>query len=363
MAPNQPGSYAASEDDRARELNALYRHGKSKALYILQTDLGTWPPAGLNIVTPTTGAVRFESYFKPHSLTSAYVDFKSAAGIVYINTAHYLRAKFNNKSRPLADTIAHETIHVLQKLRMKDGISDPLGRNSDYALTEYLRKNANGTARYLCHRDETQVRLHQIIAQYHCYFKKLPLDTHELYALLSAERVKIESAWVDTLLRSPKGILARQKFNAATHYSDWLKPHTIQDMEQIFSALDKGKRDECCEKIFPAIFGQLLKIYGDQEGSRRVGHTHNISLSECFYRQAWNLQHRWAGGEPADMTALQKTIKAMPQFQAEDLMEHLIQATPYTHPILKRDLKLDIDASWKIIPYLSDRAYANPHLD
>lgn len=361
MAPNQPGSSAASERDRARELNAMYRHGESKSLHILQTDMGVWPPVGLNIAIQSKGDVYFEPYFKPHSPTSAYVDFTTSAGIIYINTAHYLRAKFNKASRALADTIAHENLHVLQKRRMKNGISDALGRNRDYELKDYLRKGANASSRYLCHRDETQVRLHQIVAQYHRYFRKIPLNTHELYALLDVERVKTNSLWVESLLASPQGMIAKSKFNVSSHQSDWLKPEPVQEMEQIFSTIDKDKRDDYCQTVFPAIFGQLLEIYGDQEGSRRVGHTHNITLTEFFFRQAWNLQHRWNENRPADTRLIQKIIKAMPQYQAEDLMEHLIDTRPYTHPVLKRDLKLEPDAAWKIIPYLSGRASSSPY--
>ena len=362
MAPNQPGSSTITEKERALELNALYRHGEGKSLHILQTDMGVWPPQGLNIALHSKGDVHFEPYFKPHSLTSAYVDFTTTAGIIYINTAHYLRAKFNKASRALADTIAHENLHVLQKRRMKSGISDPMGRNRDYELTDYLRKRANTSSRYLCHRDETQVRLHQIVAQYHRYFRKMPLNTAELYTLLDIERVKINSPWVTALLASPQGILAKAKFNAASHQSDWLKPQPIQDMEQIFAAIDKTKRDEYCQTIFPAIFGQLLEIYGDSEGSRRVGYNHNLTLTEFFFRQAWNLQHRWKENRQFDMRLIQKIIAVMPQYQAEDLMDHLIESRPYTHPVLKRELQLEPDAAWKIIPYLSGRASASPDM-
>lgn len=345
----------SSEDDRARALNAAFHDGETPGLHILKTDMGAWPPAGLCIVQPPAGKVRFERYFKPFSDTSAYVDFASVAGIIFINTAHYLTAQFNNASRSLADTVAHESFHVFQKNRMRNGISNAMGRNRDYELNQYLRKNANGMARYLCHKDETQVRLHQIIAQHHRRFHKLPLNTHELYALLQIERVTMDAPWVNEMLSTPQGIAAKNKFDAPSAPLKWSRPAHVQDMEQIFASIAQEKRNDYYQNILPALYGQILEIYGDQEGSRRVGHTHNITMTEFFFRQAWNLQHRWKEGQKADMGMIDQTIHLMPPSQAADLMDHLHADRPYTHPFLKRDLSLDHDTARKIIPSLAAR--------
>lgn len=344
---------SASENQRAREISALARQGRAESLSLLKADFRHWPPRGLNIVLPPDRITEFRMYTALFSLTSAYVDNSEAANRVYLNRASSLSALFNRASSGFADTVAHEHIHILQKNMMRAGISDSFGRNRKHDLKDVFKPFIGSMAKYLCEEDETQVRLHQIVAHHYRQHRQLPLNPHELFALLKVEGVKIDSPLVDSMLASADGIKARYKFPNASYQG---RPGIIREMNTIFWCVKNEKRDDYCKSVFTALYGQLLELYGDQEGSRRMGFDHNLSLTEIFFRQSWSLQHKWNEGRHADTQALQNTIRVMPLAQAEDLMERLLDSGAYRHPVVGRDFKLEPGAAGRIIPYLARQA-------
>ncbi len=342
-----------SEEKRALEIKALVQQGRAESLSLLEADFGHWPPHDLNIVRPPDRVTEFKTYTAPFSLTSAYVDNSEAANRVYINRAGSLSALFNRASSGFADTVAHEHIHILQKNMMRAGISDAFGRNRKHDLKDVFKPFIGSMAKYLCEEDETQVRLHQIVAHHYRAFGQLPLNPHELFALLKVEGVKIDSPLVDSMLADTDGIKARYKFSNSSYRG---RPGIIREMSSIFWCAKNEKRDDYCKNVFTALYGHLLELYGDQEGSRRVGFGHNLSLTEIFFRQAWSLQHKWNESRHADTRALENTIRAMPLAQVEDLMERLLESGTYRHPVVGRDFKLESGAAGRIIPHLARHA-------
>lgn len=341
------------EHKRAIHISMMVDQGAVPSLSILKADFGHWPPRGLNIVRPPSRTTTFQRYSAPLSLTSAYVDNSETANKIYINRAGSLSALFNLASADLADTVSHEHIHILQKNMMRDGISGAFGRNRKHKLNDVFKPFVGSMAKYLCEEDETQVRIHQIVAHHYRQFQQLPLNPHELWALLKIEGVKINSPLVDTMLDSAEGVKARYKFSTSSYKSGLIRPEIIRDMSSIFWCVKDEKRDDYCKNVFPAFYGQLLELYGDQEGSRRMGFDHNLSLTEIFFRQAWLLQHKWNESLPADTKALETTIQAMPLAQTENLMEHLRDLGLYRHPVVGRDFKLEPQAAGRIIPHLA----------
>ncbi|MGZ9096901.1 MAG: hypothetical protein ACXW30_01225 [Micavibrio sp.] len=342
------------EHKRAIHISMMAEQGEVPSLSILKADFGHWPPQGLDIVRPPAKTTEFQKYTAPLGfLTTAYVDNSESANRIYINRAASLSALFNLASADFADTVSHEHIHILQKNMMRAGISDPFGRNRKHKLNDAFKPFIGSMAKYLCEEDETQVRIHQIVAHHYRQFQQLPLNPHELWALLKVEGVKINSPLVDSMLDSAEGIKARYKFSTSSYKSGLIKPGIIREMSTIFWCVQNEKRDDYCKNVFTALYGQLLELYGDQDGSRRMGLDHNLSLTEVFFRQAWSLQHKWNENLPADTKALEATIQAMPLAQTEDLLEKLLDSGVYHHPVVRRDFKLEPQAASRIIPYLA----------
>lgn len=344
---------AQGEKARALHLNQMTAQGHGESLSILKADFGHWPPRGLDIVNAPAQAVAIKKYTDLFTFTKAYVSNKETAPNIYINRAMSLLACFNRAAKDRANTLSHEHIHILQKAQMRKGLSDPFGRNRRHNLQAFIKPSAPSYNQYLCDEDETQVRLHQLVAAHYRSTRRLPLNMPELYALLETEGVRTGSAFVTRLLSGQTGMAAKARFTVRSPRSSLAG--SVSDLNTIFQTITPQKRDEYCRTILPAIYGQLLELYGDRQGCRRMGYHHNLSLTEVFFRQAWGLHYQQTQSPtPPNTSQIEQTILMMPPSQAGDLMQSLQGGEgSYIHPVTQRAMQLDRATMALITPFIS----------
>ena len=342
---------------RARDLNALYHQGHGNSLDILRADFnGDWPPSGLTITRPPEKPLRFERYFSL-SATAAHVDNTERAVIIHMNRQHMLEEFFTKASRNIADLVSHENIHILQKILIHQGLCDPFGRGGSRSpIHKMLKPFATPAACDLASADEIQARLHEVTAHHYRKYAKIPLNPAQLRAMLYQEGVALEEKSVLSLEKSEEGLEAMTFFPAASYPQKWIKPDVIRDLNSIIFTIRDDRKHEFCMTTLPLLYGGLLELYGDREGARRMGYTHNITLTDLFFRQAWNLQHDEREGRKPNPAKIEATIFAMPEDQAANLLKHIFFHEAYTHPVTGRTMELKPHGTGVITALLLQRA-------
>lgn len=325
----------------------MYYQGAAQSADILRADFdGCWPPAELDITTPPAIRVTFATHNELFSDSAAHVSNQERAFIIHLNRLASLSTIFRHYSRARADSISHENIHILQKQVIQLGIADVFGRYLRHGVKGMIKKNPPKSAQYYCAEDEIQVRLHLLVSSYFRDHRKIPLNQHELWSLLHHEGVRLHERCVESLYQSPQGLKALGRFFREKR--PWLVRAGVSDLNQALANIDPTHREKFCRVTLPALYGSLLELYGDREGSRRVGHTHNITLADLFFRQAWRigyqaenkLDHQIDG----PVNKIRDIIAAMPEEQRRDF-EQVIKRGRYIHPLSGKTLTIPPAAS------------------
>lgn len=349
-------SSASLAHTHARTLGDLYRDRRATSLDILRADFGgDWPPRGLEIVTPPENPVAFETFI---GLDRAYVDYSELRPVMYINRVYNLVSLFNRASTGLAETVSHENIHILQKISAQQGAKSPYTRSSQLRTARVSKKSASGFKSYLLNPEETQVRLHLAAAQYYRHHGILPLSPHELWAMLYTEGVRTESKAIEDMMATNEGLAALRKFAVPTQLSRIRCAPHIDELNSVFRAIKPEHKDAFCRERIPVLYGQLLELYGDREGCRRVGLEHNVGLSEKFFRQARRYQNDREEGRATTTEKIEKIIAAMPQAQAADLLARALTLQDFHHPITRWVLSLEPETWATTAPFLQRRCGA-----
>lgn len=300
---------------RKTEINRLFDQKQTNTHEILAADFGDWPPKGLSIRETESIPVTFGKFFTPDPGFAGYTSNDTPQKID-INIWSLLPRIFNKTSASLAEVISHENIHVLQNT-LTGTVSVRMDHDHPNSYRDYLTNILSPLyLQTVGHLREIQPRLHGVITEHYRRTQNLPANTADLLALLRAEKIIGESAFIDdTLENSFEGRWAKKRFPA----DSGKKGSRLQDAADLwlfFFLIRKEKRDEFYEKVLPGIYGRLLELYGDEFGCMRVGYNYNTLINETLLRQA----------KGNDLKAAQKTIAAMPLSQAGALMHDLMRA-------------------------------------
>lgn len=335
-------SAATTPPSRVRVINDMYHTGTGQSTDILKADFaGNWPLTDLAINNSPAITITFNSHSTPFTDAAAHVDNSEREFTINLNRLASLSTIFCRYSKTRADSISHENIHILQKYMIQQGISDLFGRFLRHGVKGMLKDNPSKDGKYYCAEDEIQTRLHMLVSSYYRDHRKIPLNQHELWSLLHHEGVKLHSRCVESLYQSPQGLKALGKFFRERR--PWIGRPAVRDINRALLSIHPSQRDKFCRITLPALYGSLLELYGDQEGSRRMGYAHNITLMDLFFRQAWRLDYQLNNklGHLTDKT-IDKTralITVMPKNQQQDIAR-IIRQGYYTHPLSGKTLSL-----------------------
>lgn len=342
--PTSPPSH------RIKDLCNMYFHGSGDSFDILKADFaGSWPPYGLDISPPASAPVTFQTENRIFSDTSAHVSNMERDAIIHINRPAHIGALFHIATRHLANTISHENIHLLQKSLLQQGISDPQGRFRRHKVHQIIKKPLNKNAAYYCDEDELQVRLHMLVSNYYREYRKIPLSKYELLAFLYFQGVKIPQGIIDDTKETPEGAKAIQKFFRAP--IPYFRKSGATDINIAIHSINPDKRSEFCAEKLPALYGALLEIYGDHQGSIRMGYECNIISTDLFFRHVWRLDHKASNGIPFDTQKLEDFLKDLKKPQL-DYLSAIVEAGGFDHPLSGRNLSISPLAASIVTPLL-----------
>jgi len=355
---------------RERNLNRKYDTVQTTALALLTDDFGHWPPKGLDIVNQPGFPVEIRSAFadsatyvhsaastaaSPMTWIGALIWFNKSmtAGMTYLgvmmftnilslggfvktskpNTIHVndiwagLRY-INPESETLANIISHEHWHVIQNQDRKVSLSSALDER--IKLDEMFHEKPSRFVRYLSDEAELQARMHTILANAYHQHGVMPVTKHELWAVMASQGLEVP-AEVQRLARTNKA--CAQAFARFDKNEDFLEDHSdksaVGDLDKVGKAIHQDKLFRFWDVVMPKLYGDMLELYGDRLGSRRMGETHNIQLREIFMKAAQD--HAKGESRFTNAHKMQKAARMMDRFDARELIEDIIGGEIYTY--------------------------------
>lgn len=353
--------------ERYGQLIEFYSAGQANALDILKADFGHWPPNGPDIVHTPNFPVYFRSAwrtpkaygyaspggYKNIALTLLLMRANLVAGSTYLAFSIFLNAlrlrgyvnphdksgtiHFNDLYRMLEGSqggrrmishiLTHEFKHVMQVRDKHESLSSAFD-NTRLSLHTLLKPDTRQHTRYLALECELQARLHTVIVGAYHQFERLPVTRGELYACLASQGIHVpQHLFSET---DQAGFTRDEAF-----YMRYADKVAVRNINEVIDHIVPDQRDKFWQDVIPFIYGDMLELWGDRLGLKRMGHTHNVQLREIFYRTAHDIHMMTA--EPiktrktrqsrtrideivAKKQALQeKVIRVMPKDDALDL--------------------------------------------
>lgn len=198
---------------------------------------------------------------------------------MYINDHYFLKNALKRNTAPLAGTILHELQHIFQMKRHEECLTSPYIHDR-IQLTDKFSKLAkndiNFFDNYIAPRSsehEIQARLASVIMRHTSTTGKLPLSTPELLNALQEQKISLP---VDISLMINDELRESSKLDAVLDDAN--------DLTLIFACVSPEHNPQLWFKDIPSLYADMLEDWGDQQGHKRFGHTHNIRFREIFYR-------------------------------------------------------------------------------
>jgi hypothetical protein len=280
-------SAAFAKDSREQMANALLARGTATMKEIMTVAYGEWPLRGLDI-DPAVLESKTVSLKNINEPLSGHADL-SAHGLV-INKAmldpyHVLHA-----------TMGHEGLHVLQYYnygskagaimsievnnRANTHIQGPSANKTLRKLLSHEREqynNASPSAKeyvkkyYLNVGIEIQSRLHVIMSEGYQDWRSMPKNKDDFWMALMASGLKLPQDIVKRLESLPQDSSAC-RFKHSRGYAPSIKEdQAINEINMFISTLSQAGQDAFWRNIMPAIYANMLELYGDRQGRKRFG--------------------------------------------------------------------------------------------
>lgn len=356
----------ALNKEREKRLIALSQTGHTTSRDILKADFGGPDINGLNIVNSPDGDLQF----KPSMLTMltkprhwlGLIDLTSFA-IWLINTRSFLIAAaasvatrlvsimgfvdpaekdrkihineilkayshLNDESEFLANVVSHEHIHILQIDDQRASLTSTV--DDDRTLKEHLDSSSRMT-RYFALEAEIQARLHTIVANGYQQHGVMPQNRLELFSFLQSQDVEVPEEAVALLTRSTSDVQSFLKFSRDEDFIDNnADSSAVKEINQLSKAFDADFLVKFWTHHIPKLYGDLIELYGDAEGSARMGFGHNIQLREMFYKQVQNIAET-PGQSPVYFARMAQLLQMMPANQSRELSALVAAGKPYRY--------------------------------
>jgi hypothetical protein len=344
-------------DPRERMANKLLLQGSASMDEVLFASFGAWPPAGLKIIGENNQRVNFMSVWQMSNhlntgsaekdkvtLTGKLKDLFSVAGratlanerIIGVNklsTVYLDRflslakgnlwAAVTGNADTVRTTIAHESAHLLQGdhyWRAKEVFGHA---NSQKIWTDQTNASSNIIAKeafdshtktpgilmrlfnkvsgslgssYYQQGIEIQARIHEVVSDGYQRWGTMPGNRAELYAALENAGLKVPEKFLNEIQKSPMAedieILFQSK-KAAGNSS-----LAAADINFTANLLTDEGQDKFWDQTMPALYADLIEMYGDGPGRER------FDLGTNPRREM---------RESADFIAAQKQFKTTPK--------------------------------------------------
>jgi len=294
-----------NKQDRREQLAAgIIERGISSIDGLLEVSFGEWPVKGLDIITSHPQHVKIETSIDPvhgqkginlmskrHGLAYAYPHRK-----IFINdkllTRNYL---------PLFPTLGHEAIHILQTeqhrlsgdiigasqdktpLRAQDNLSDWVIREATNGQFKQgiLSRIFNNSAHidYCKQGIEIQARLHETLTMGYASWGRMPQNKMEFFLAMESLGFKLPKTIKCAITHHPERKKLKKTFHIGKKHQ-WaysLQP-AVHETKLVISNLTKQGRENFWLHAMPRLYGELIEMYGDKLGRKRLGLGPNETL-------------------------------------------------------------------------------------
>lgn len=310
--------------ERELRLAALTARPRLTSAAILAADFGTDCPAGLSIrsypghavrLFPLTAIDGFDALPEEdrRRMLAAPIGCAGEDERIFLHPAYFDPARRGALSRLFALTLPHEHVHRLQAEERDTGWASAFaGETMRFLDEEGERRGATGAAGrlytafrravlerrvmrgqdgpvlsvsgYYISEPEVQARLHQILALGYVQWGRMPATATELRAALTGLGVKAPRAVRRALRADPAGRQAMRDFRSGFFVRRAARD-IVHELNFVhgYAALP-GKRRILWDSALPALYGNLLELYGDGPGRARMGRGENPEAARAVLR-------------------------------------------------------------------------------
>lgn len=344
-------------DQRERMANKLLMQGSATIDEIMFASFGAWPPNGLQIIGENNQRVSFMSLWQmnnhlntinaPEHKTSLVGRLKEAFSVagkatleneriiginkgstIYLDRfASLLKgnlwAAISGNADTLKTTMAHETVHLLQGdhyWRAKEVFghknSQTIWRTQDNATSNLIAKevfdshtkkpgflsrifdklSGNLGSSYYQQGIEIQARIHEVVADGYQRWGTMPQNRAELFAALENAGMNVPDKYLAEIQRLP--IAEDIEILFQSKKSDGKAKEAINDLNATVKMLTDEGQDKFWNVAIPAMYSDLIEMYGDGPGRERFG----LGINPMREMR-----------QSADYTAAQKQFKSTPK--------------------------------------------------
>ncbi|HPF78078.1 MAG TPA: hypothetical protein PLF01_02190 [Alphaproteobacteria bacterium] len=309
--------------ERYPDIIAMYARGHANSLDILKADFVHWPPNGIDVVHAPDIDVNFRSIFstsegwkrlipsfnslmittslfKSHPIAATlfwaisttarvaelggFIDPARSNTTIFLNDFYRLFTFTQGGRRFLSQIITHEFKHIVQARDKQESLSSSLDNNR-LGIASYLEDKPDEHVKYLSEECELQARLHTMMVGLYHQFEKLPSNRDEFYAALASQGINVPETFLSIAERTSQGREALSFYQRDDAlFARYADTSAVKDLNKVFDALTPERKIKFWSRVMPFIYGDMLELYGDRLGHKRMGHSHNIQLREVFYR-------------------------------------------------------------------------------
>ena len=233
------------------------------------------------------GYLASETYKKLKTLGGFTQPHKSP-NVIFINDYLRLFTRSQKGRRIMHHTAMHERKHVVQARDAKISLSSALtGTRIPMDSYVYFPEDDDKAKllKYLVHEAEVQARLTTVILGAYHQFERVPLNKLELIACLQSQGLIIPEGVLKKFERKTGWEQARSKFVLDQDWYDrYADQMAIRQLNSVVVHLKSEVSYEFFNVVLPFIYGDIIELWEDRLGQKRMGLSHNIQLREMFYR-------------------------------------------------------------------------------
>ncbi len=292
-------------DKREMMANQLIMRGHATMLELLTASFGEWPPKGIEIDKSILhNQVVKLSAFDNDNLNGQASSTKKKDR--FINMNQDLVASHQGVN----STLGHESIHILQgdnAFRKKDTFGAQMGFGAKMATSLFGQEEPTGDiimSNILEHKDigglcnefndsvrgldrndwraalkrinylregiEIQARIHQIIIDGYPNWKEVPASPDAFFAAMKRAGIQLPPEIEKRLAELPSNSPARKFLEGgAPKAKNVVKK--VGEINKVTASFEKNGQQIFWNKIMPALYADLITMYGDKNGAKKMG--------------------------------------------------------------------------------------------
>ena len=273
------------EDPREEMANQLLLRGHADMKEILTAAFGEWPPKGLDINPGILPVQEVALKYTERKDAFGYVP-ESGERILYLNK--YL---LEGQGVGIHTTMGHEAIHLLQgdhgpraheifgtqaaERSCNTIMSQLLDFDSKQLIRTFNKCSAYDKkyveASKLNTGSEIQARIHAIIAEGYRDWQAMPQNIDECWMALNVSGLWLPLEISRHLQKLPKSSPVHRFTHGKDYSQGKAEEKCVEEMNMFLGTLSEPGKVMFWRETLPALYADLIEMYGDRQGRARFG--------------------------------------------------------------------------------------------